>query len=86
VLAYDITSSPVDTNVYIDSQWVGYAFDTFTVAQGTHTLEVDNPGWSWYYGPVPFYYYQYDGGYSYDNPMTLWVTSDTTVTAIYVVG
>jgi hypothetical protein len=69
--------------LYIDGGYVGTTGYSYTVTAGSHQVYVESPltdGYSYYH---VFQYYYYDGNYNYDNPMSLSVTSDKTVTAYY---
>lgn len=83
VLAYNQYGYSGYVPLYIDGTYVGTTGYTYTVTEGTHTIYVVSPltdGYTYYH---VFQYYYYDGNYNYDNPMTLSVTADKTVTAYY---
>ena len=82
VLAYNQYSEPGYVPLYIDEQYVGTTGYAYTVTSGNHQIYVESPLYDGY-GYHEFQYYYYDGIYNYDNPMTLSVTSDKTVTAYY---
>lgn len=67
--------------LYIDYQYVGTTGYSYAVTDGNHEIYVESPVYDGYYSY--FWYYQYDETYNYDNPMTLSVTSDITITAVY---
>jgi hypothetical protein len=68
--------------LYIDDQYVGTTGYTYTVTEGNHQIYVASP---LYYGLSchVFQCYYYDGNYDYNNPTTVSVTSDKTITAYY---
>ncbi len=64
--------------LYIDGIYVGTTENTYTVSSGNHQIYVQfAPGY------IEFLYYYYSGTYNYNNPMTLSITSDKTVTAYW---
>jgi hypothetical protein len=82
VYAYDQYENPLEVPLYIDSEYVGTTGYSYTVSSENHwiyveTIIVDPPY------AVEFYCYYYDGGYDYENPTGLLITSDETVTAYY---
>jgi len=83
VLAYNQYSEPGYVPLYIDSQYVGTTGYAYSVTDGNHQIYVESPLTDWYSYYHEFQYYYYDGNYNYNNPMTLSVTSDKTVTAYY---
>jgi hypothetical protein len=60
---------------------MGYRDDTFYVAPGYHTIEVDFWLEGWF-----FYYWDTSGGHVYTDPLELTISSATTVTAEYCTG
>jgi hypothetical protein len=71
--------------MYTGSTWqnVGTTPYTCQLTPGNYQICVEDPitdGFTYYH---VFQYYYYDGTYNYNNPMTLSVTSDKTVTAYY---
>jgi hypothetical protein len=83
VLAYNQYGQPGSVPLYIDDVYVGTTGYAYTVTAGDHQIYVESPltdGYTYYH---EFQYYYYDGNYNYDNPMTLSVTEDKTVTAYY---
>ena len=81
VYAYNQYGQPGAVPLYIDGQYVGTTGYSYTVTSGNHQIYVESPLYSGAYHV--FYCYYYDSNYNYDNPMTLSVTSDKTVTAYY---
>jgi hypothetical protein len=81
MLAINQYSQPGYVPLYIDSEYVGTTGYTYTVFEGNHLIGVESPLYSGGYHVFACYYY--DGGYNYDNPMTLSVTEDKTVYACY---
>jgi len=69
---------PTIQPVYIDGVFVGTTEKTYGVSSGNHQIYVE-----FAYGYQWFLYYYYGGTYNYNNPMTLSVTSDKTVTAYW---
>jgi len=68
----------------IDGYYVGPTGYAYTVTEGNHLISVPNFFSDGYiYGQ--FQYYSYDGYYNYNNPITISVTEDKTVTAHYAV-
>jgi hypothetical protein len=55
---------------------------TYLITAGTHKIYVQSPltGPHYIHG---FIYYSYDGIFNTNNPMTLSITSDKTITAYY---
>jgi hypothetical protein len=82
VLAYNQYGYSGYVPLYIDGQYVGTTGYTYTVTAGTHTIYVESPiyDYPWIHA---FQYYYYEGNYDYNNPTTLTVTADKTVTAYY---
>ena len=64
--------------ILIDDEYVGTTPYSGYVSAGSHKIEV--PGSIYFF---VFQYYYYDGIHNYNNPMTLSITSDKTVTAYY---
>jgi hypothetical protein len=64
--------------ILIDDEYVGTTPYSDYVSAGSHKIEV--PGIVYFF---VFKYYYYDGIHNYNNPMTLSITSDKTVTAYY---
>jgi hypothetical protein len=64
--------------ILIDDEYVGTTPYSDYVSAGSHKIEV--PGIVYFF---VFQYYYYDGIHNYNNPMTLSITSDKTVTAYY---
>ncbi len=81
VLAYNQYGLSGYVPLYIDGQNVGTTGYTYTVTGPSHQIYVESPIYQG--GYHLFQYYYYDGSYNYNNPMTLSVTSDKTVTAYY---
>ena len=81
MLAINQYSEPGYVPLYIDSEYVGTTGYTYTVFEGNHLIGVESPLYGGGYHVFACYYY--DGGYNYDNPMTLSVTEDKTVYACY---
>ncbi len=78
VLAKDQSGNNLGSlNVYIDSQLVGTTGNSFLVSQTTHSFQVSTPQ------DYTFQNYTYCGGSSVNNPMTLNVSSDITITAYF---
>lgn len=67
--------------LFIDGQYVGTTEYTYTVTVGNHQIYVQSPLSG--NGYHVFQYYYYDSTYNYNNPMTLSITADKTVTAYY---
>jgi len=69
--------------LYIDDEYVGWTGETYTVYEGSHTIEVPDiiSDYMTYYHD--FQYFHYDGNYNYNNEMTLSITEDKTITAYY---
>jgi hypothetical protein len=82
VLAYNQYSEPGYVPLYIDSQYVGTTGYAYSVTDGNHQIYVEDPVFDGYFFHY-FDHYYYDGGSDYNNPTTLSVTSDKTVTAYY---
>jgi hypothetical protein len=82
VLAINNYGQPGYVPLYIDGEYVGTTGYTYSVGEGNHTIGVPSPIYGGGLTHV-FACYYYDGGYNYDNPMTLSVTEDKTVTACY---
>lgn len=79
VLATDDYLGEVETGVFIDGQYVGESGSSFTVLKGTHTILVDSCiDLGWY-----SYHFDYFIGGGSNNPTTLTIASDTTITAVY---
>jgi hypothetical protein len=78
VLCYDQYGWPGSVPLYIDGEFVGYTLNTYTVTEGDHTLYVPPVVGGYYY-----FYGWYDGSWDYNNPTTVGVYSDKTVTAYY---
>jgi len=72
----------VPTGVYVDSgQWTGVAGDPFCVPAGNHYVEVD---WEVDRGEWGVdYFYCFNCGDIFENPVYITVDSDTEITAIY---
>jgi hypothetical protein len=81
VLAIDNYGQPGYVPLYIDNQYVGTTGYTYTVTEGNHQIGVASPIYDGHYHV--FYCYYDNGNYNYNNPMTLSVTQDKTVTACY---
>jgi hypothetical protein len=81
VYAYNQYGYPYYVPLYIDSNYVGTTGYTYYVTKENHQIYV--PSFFDGYCYHEFQYYYYDGNYNYNNPMTLSVTSDKTVTAYY---
>ena len=83
VLGYDETYGyPLNGAwVLIDSCWVGYTGGSFWVSEGIHTIQAYRVDYGWYYWDVG--YYTYDGIVNWNNPMTVTITEDKTITAHY---
>ncbi|MBN1358183.1 hypothetical protein JW988_05385 [Candidatus Bathyarchaeota archaeon] len=79
VLCYDQYNNPGYVSLYIDTQYVGLTMDTYSVTEGQRVLEVPSQVGNHY-----FYAWYYDGNYHYNNPTTVSVYSDKTVTACYL--
>ncbi|MGB9959811.1 MAG: PKD domain-containing protein [Candidatus Bathyarchaeales archaeon] len=79
VLAYDLYGYFVFADVYIDGQWVGHTGTIFNVAPGTHELYVNDYAYNELGFPCYFLYYDIGP----NNPITITVSSDMTVTAWY---
>jgi hypothetical protein len=74
VNAYDSAYNPVAANVYIDGVYAGTANNNFKVTTGPHTINVES-------GSNIFHNF---AGYSeFQNPISVQVTSATTITANY---
>ena len=78
---------PLTANVFVDGTWRGYTYETITVGEGYHNIEVD----AWVndpvFGSIPFAYWT-DASWniiSYDNPLYTYVSTDTTFIAWYSV-
>jgi hypothetical protein len=82
VLAYNQYSEPGYVPLYIDSQYVGTTGYAYSVTDGNHQIYVEDPVFDGYFFHY-FDHYYYDGNNDYNNPTTLSVTSDKTVTAYY---
>jgi len=68
--------------LYIDDQYVGTTGYTYPVTAGNHKIYVESP----FFGGSAYHFFQhyyYDSTYNYDNPMTIPITQDKTVTAYY---
>jgi hypothetical protein len=77
VNAYDNYNNPVATQVYIDDTYTGWAGSSFRVTPGTHTFRVTSY-------PDAYHSFSYFGGYQAgQNPITVSVSSDTTLWAYY---
>ncbi len=72
---------PGNVPLYIDGEYVGTTGYTYSVTEGNHQIGVASPIYDGHYHV--FYCYYYDGNYNYNNPMTLSVTKDKTITACY---
>jgi hypothetical protein len=86
VLAYNQYGQPGYPPVYIDDEYVGPAGYSYNVTPGNHQIYVYSPiyeYWEGHYYAHTFQYYYYDSTYNYNNPMTLSITADKTVTAYY---
>jgi len=71
------TNPEISAQVYIDNQYMGLSGQGFQVNPGTHTIRVTEPtGYS-------FKNFTWTGGSTTNNPMTLNVSSDMTITAYY---
>jgi len=68
--------------LYIDSQYVGTTGYAYAVYSGNHQVYVESPLYEGYYVHT-FAAYYYNSNYYYDNPITISVTSDNTLTAYY---
>lgn len=78
VNAYDNYGIQIAATVLIDNNPVGAAGETFSVSQGSHTLQVNAPiGYT-------FQNFTYNGNIDPNNPTTLLVTSTMTATAKYI--
>ena len=79
VLGYnDDTSSSVYSNVWMDGDWVGYTGQTYPLPADTYVIQVES-----YCSYGSFHYFDVGGNPVYDNPATITVSSDLTVTAHY---
>jgi hypothetical protein len=79
---YDEIEVAVD--VSIDYEYIGVTPASEIVSQGGHYVEVQNSFWdSWLECYVYFQYFSGDFGVCYDNPMYIYVNSDTAVKATY---
>lgn len=67
--------------LFIDEEYVGTTGYSYSVTAGNHEIYVASPLYDGHYHV--FYCYYYDGNYDYNNPTTLSVTSDKTITAYY---
>jgi len=68
--------------LYIDDQYVGTTGYTYPVTAGNHKIYVESP----FFGGSAYHFFQhyyYDSTYNYDNPMTIPINQDKTVTAYY---
>jgi hypothetical protein len=79
VLCYDQYNNPGYVSLYIDSEYMGLTMDTYSVEEGQRTLQVPDQ-----VGDHYFYAWYYDGDYHYNNPITVSVYADKTVTACYL--
>jgi hypothetical protein len=82
VYAYNQYGYPGEVPLYIDDVCVGPTGYSYMVTPDEHDIYVYSPLYDGY-GIHTFDYYYYDGNYNYNNPMTLSITSDKTVTAYY---
>jgi hypothetical protein len=82
VYAYNQYSQSGYVPLYIDGQYIGTTGYTYTVTEGNHQIYVESHLYDGY-GYHVFQCYYYDDNYNYNNPMTLSVTSDKSVTAYY---
>ena len=69
--------------LYLNGSYVGTTGYTYTVTAGTYQIYVESPLTDWYSYYHEFQYYQYNGIFNYNNPMTLWTPTDKTIYAIY---
>ncbi len=68
--------------LYIDDQYVGTTGYTYPVTAGNHKIYVESP----FFGGSAYHFFQhyyYDSTYNYDNPMTIPINQDKTITAYY---
>jgi len=79
VLCYDQYNNPGSVALYIDGYYVGTTMDDYLVTEGQHTLEVPTQ-----VGYHIFYAWYYDDSYHYNNPTTVSVYANKTVTACYI--
>ena len=82
VLAIDNYGQPGYVPLYIDSQYVGTTGFTYAITEGTHSIYVESPIYNQGYTHI-FAAYYYDGDYDYNNPTSISLTQDKTVTACY---
>lgn len=86
VLAYNQYGRQLYPSLWIDDVYVGTAGYTYPVTTGDHEIGVVGGGLEFYEGHYYihyFYRYYYDSTYNYNNPITLSITEDKTVTAYY---
>ena len=81
VLAYNQYGQPGNVPLYIDGNYVGTTGYAYAVTRGVHQIRVESPLYDGGYHIFDHYYY--DGTTNYNNPMSLGITSDKTVTAYY---
>jgi hypothetical protein len=80
VEAYWTIYDPVFPDVYIEDEYAGTAPFWTEVSEGWHTISFDDPAYD--SGSYP-YYFCYFNDYIYDNPASIYVTSDMYILAHY---
>jgi hypothetical protein len=74
VPAYDNNNNPITANVYIDGEYRGATGGTFVVSSGSHTIHLQTSSYT---------FHRFTDHNEFDNPITVSVTSDATVTGNY---
>lgn len=83
VLAYNQFMQEGFVDLDIDGEYVGTTGYSYTVYEGTHEIYVDTPLYEYPYIHV-FDHYEYDSTTDYDNPTSVSITGNKTVTAHYI--